>query len=201
MIELSKSLAEWLLPLLASAVLGIGGLVLYFLKRKIERKHNFENLELYSKSIDLYDKLNKSGLDEQKLHQFTYKMNNFNQRKEIEINIIRETTNESSDYYGKIITQSDMNEMAAAELDIADAKLKSSILKLKTHLDLQDVFEFDKVQLKWYDFAKSQALFAAIPVKSGSMHSLMYCSSLTNLILERTSYIINETNIMEKCDL
>ena len=198
MIETPKLFIEWILPLLASTIVGLAGVLLYFFKRKIERKRKFEDIEIHSKAIDLYDKLHKSGINAHKSAEFTDKITNFNKKKDIENRIINEIQDESFATDGKIITQTSMNQIAAAELEIADAKLKSAIVKLKIHLDQPEIDKFDVIQSKWRKFAELQAFFIADRFKGGSIYSLIYCTELTSIIVERTSYLIQDTNMLEE---
>ena len=84
------------------------------------------------------------------------------------------------------ITQTEMNQCAAADLKRADAQLNASYKKLMTQLDANQKAEVKSIQLAWIKFKDLNCKFESSSAEGGSMQPLLRDTCLTQLTEART---------------
>jgi hypothetical protein len=101
-------------------------------------------------------------------------------------------------YPNALETQTQMNNYADENFEIADKELGELILKIKESFKddvLYNLDLFDKSILDWKKYRESKAEFAASCVKGGNMYPTLYSSNLKNTTYEKIKSLKSQYNI------
>jgi len=86
------------------------------------------------------------------------------------------------------LTQTDMNQQAFSAQEEAEA-VTNKLLQEIRELPNIDLSCLEASQIAWLEFAKLEAILRASPVEGGSLYSLIYSSTLEELIEARTAQL------------
>ena len=96
----------------------------------------------------------------------------------------------------KAITQADMNQCAAQELEREDKKINATYKDLRSKLDSEQQNELKNVQLAWIKYKDLTCKFESGGAAGGSMYSMILASCLAEKTRQRNA----ELALIGKCE-
>jgi len=170
--------------ILGGILTGIG----YLLKRYIEQKSVFDEIEKHQKLLTLDKGLKDHKISLSELRKLEEAILNKEKAAERNSLILKEELKTSTALEcDKFITQAEMNEHAYQSFQRADTKLKNILTSIEASLDKTELEILRKAQDSWKIFREKQAVFASSQYKGGSIESLIYYSELERLTVERAA--------------
>lgn len=97
---------------------------------------------------------------------------------------------------GNAMTQADMSQCAASELDREDKKLNAAYSAYRKKLSPEQQQQFKNVQLAWIKFRDLACTFESSSSSGGSVHGMAMGSCLKAKTMQRTADI----EAMSKCE-
>jgi uncharacterized protein YecT (DUF1311 family) len=183
MIDFTLSPWKELAVLLATSAFGIVG---YIAKRTIEKKKNTDALDFKKKALDLHKLLQAEGLTLDDLHQIEQSMTQRKSSKRaIEDNVTTQVTIMSTKTPLPGETQSDMNRLRFADVDIAESLMQKALLEAEMHCNELEACKLRAAQDAWKAYSVAEAEFRSQSFEGGTMYPLMYASELEGMTIAR----------------
>lgn len=152
----------------------VTGPTAYFVKRKIERRPEHENLELKERLLKINREMNDQNLTPEKLKDLEASLRNKvgsrSSPEETQAKIEAITEHPS----GKIITQAEMNQTSYEGFEKADLALQQAYRRLRSILDEKDLERLDEAQEAWATFRDKQVVLAGGFYEGGSIRPLIH---------------------------
>lgn len=184
MVDLSSSPFKEILITLVTATLAVTA---YFAMRKIERKNSSEIIDRQTKLLALHKTLKAEGVSVGDLEKLEQDLNN----KRRDIHKIEDQV--AADVHRARLfdgplpgqSQSEMNYLAAADLQIADAMLDKALAEAEMHCQPDEVPKLQLAQSAWKTFANAEAAYRSLFCKGGTMYPTVFSSELERLTVSR----------------
>ncbi len=179
-------------------ILGCAGtIIFFFLRRKVEQKSTFENIEKTEKLISVKKEMDATGYTLDELDQFEKDLSARASAAETVSNIYKEELNLIKELK-PIKTQTEMNVESHESLQKSETQLLSIIEEFKLFFSPQERNEFDKTNGAWQEFSKLNAGFMASRYEGGSIQPLIYSSTLESAVNTRIAELESELEYMKE---
>lgn len=150
------------------------GPVVYFAKRKIERRPEHEDLEIKERLLKINRELNDQNLTPDDLKQLDTilfaKLKGRISVGEAEHRVALITHSASS----RPITQTEMNQASYDEAEKANLKLQQALRRLSAVLSPENAKRLEETQTAWHAFREKQIVLAGSFYGGGSMQLLIH---------------------------
>lgn len=163
----------------------MGTVFWFFLRRKIEQKPVFENIQKAERLLSLRKELDNKNVTLEDLKKFENElMGRAVIAEELSISYQQEAQ-QIRDIDSTNMTQSEMNAIAFKGYQNAEHKLDDLIEELKSFFTPKECDHFDKVNEAWRIYMQIHADFEASKYEGGSMQPLIHAGSLETAINKR----------------
>jgi uncharacterized protein YecT (DUF1311 family) len=187
-VAITEMVEKILLILLGAALSGIA----YLIKRRIEKKHAFDELERHQKLLIIRKELNEQKLsvdDLRLLESALLKRKDKAQNVESIQSELSPLLEEGGDEF---LSQFEMNMRADGNVKIAKAKLDQVYNELVYKLEGREREALEESQKAWEEYCTKHAEFSASSYEGGTIYPLIYLSALESLVVERTALLKGE---------
>jgi uncharacterized protein YecT (DUF1311 family) len=176
---------------------GIGTAVWFFLRRKIEQKPVFENIQKAERLLSLRKDLDNKNVTLEDLKKFENElMGRAVIAEELSISYAHEAQ-QIREIDSTHMTQSEMNLVAFQSYQNAEQKLDDLIEQLKSFFSSKQSDHFDKVNEAWRRYLKIHADFEASKFEGGSIQPLIHASSLETATIARIVELESELKFIK----
>ena len=177
------------LPLKELGLLAVGSLLTslaYFIKRWIEKKPLADVLERRAKALALHKSLKEQGLSLDDLDELEKDLTRRRRKvRDIEDEVSKELSELRYDGPKPGESQSDMNRLASADTDVANALLERVIIEMAMVCGDEQEPKLRSSQEAWQKYAVAEAKFRSSIFEEGTVYPTMYLSEIERLTVAR----------------
>lgn len=158
----------------------------FFVRRRIEQKPMFEQIDKQQKLLALKKNLEASGttLDDLKVLEDTI-MGKANSAKTLAAAYQEQAVQIYATDHSEHMTQADMNRHAAASFHGAEERLAALVEDLRQHLSGGSLDAFENSQQAWLRYREASAEFQSSQYDGGSIQPLIHASALESVTISR----------------
>ena len=175
-------LEKFLYAVFGALIAAIG----FFVRRRIEQKPMFEQIDKQQKLLDLKKNLEASGttLDDLKVLEDTI-MGKANSAKTLAAAYQEQAVQIYATDHSEHMTQADMNRHAAASFHRAEERLAALVEDLRQYLSGGRLDAFENSQQMWLRYREASAEFQSSQYHGGSIQPLIHASALESVTISR----------------
>lgn len=175
-------LENFLYAVFGSLIAALG----FFVRRRIEQKPMFEQIDKQQRLLDLKKNLEASSttLDDLKVLEDTI-MGKANSAKSLAAAYQEQAVQIYATDHSENMTQADMNRHAAASFDRAEERLVALVEDLRRHLSGGSLDAFENSQQAWLRYREASAEFQSSQYEGGSIQPLIHASALESVTISR----------------
>ncbi len=180
---------------------GVGGFLLYLLKRKFEKKPEFELLEVFDKVLSINSKMEDQGLDITKVKDIKDRLLSKEvSRIKISQEIVEKdhTSIENEGSHDRKQSNIELIQQSAAQGKAAFSRMEEVLSKMEFRLGAEQFEAVLESQKKWQEYCDRAAEAIAMRYEGGTHYPLALSNELLSLINERTARLTAEWEDLEK---
>ncbi len=173
--------------------------IVYFLKRWIEKAPQRETLEKHQKLLDINKQMNEQGVTPEDLMTLEAVLNGkAHSVEKLRTKMESETKPLLMKEEGEFITQAEMNIRANENFEIAKKNMENILNELQSNLNREERKALDEAQIAWESYSMEQAQSAAISYQGGSIYPLIYMSELESTTIDRAARLQAELDELRR---
>jgi uncharacterized protein YecT (DUF1311 family) len=170
---------EKILYLLIGAAITWG---LYFIQRRLERRHATEAIERNQKLLNLKQGMEQARTSLEELRQFEGRLIG---KAEAAVKIAGRYVSQAGEvarqHEAALLAHDDLSRQAVDEFQALDARLDALVVHLREQLDGDNLAAFEQVHVAWLAFRERYARFIAQSYSAGAIQPLIHAVTLESI--------------------
>lgn len=201
---IETSLGKAILGLVVSAMVGIGGLVGYFLRRRVEGASEKQSIDSLIRLADLRERLTKQNVSLDELKAFRHEALGVTARVAVDAAqeyveraqyLVELRTVGSSGEWPEALTQSEMNQQAAAQFGEADEELTALLVERLASEDFEAAAALQRAHDAWKAWRKEEAVWDSREWEGGTIRPLLFSTKMEQLTRERIASLRSQVGL------
>lgn len=158
----------------------------FFVRRRIEQRPMFEQIDKQQKLLDLKKSLEASDTTLDDLKELEDKiLGKASSAKTLAAAYEEQAVQIYATEHTEHVTQADMNQRVAASFHRAEERLAALVENLREHLSGGSLDAFEKSQQAWVQYRQASAEFQSSQYDGGSIQPLIHASALESVTISR----------------